>query len=100
MDSAAIPQQQAAEAAKFLRSLGNEHRLQILCRLAAGPMSVGELIEPFNVSASALSQHLAVLRKQGLVDYNKQAQTLNYFIADKDTLNFITLLKDKFCPDL
>ncbi len=90
----------AEQAATFLRSLANAHRLQILCRLAGGEMSVGELMEPFDLSPSAFSQHLAVLRNQGLVSYRKQAQTLFYSIADKDTLSFIGHLKDKFCPTM
>lgn len=96
---AEMPQADAARAAAFLRSLANEHRLQILCHLAAGEKSVGELNQFFPLSASAFSQHLAVMREQGLVKFRKEAQTIFYSIADPDTLNFVSLLKDKFCPD-
>jgi DNA-binding transcriptional ArsR family regulator len=96
---AEMPQQDAARAAAFLRSLANEHRLQILCRLAAGEKSVGELNQFFPLSASAFSQHLAVLREQDLVKFRKEAQTIYYSIFDPDTLRFVRLLKDKFCPD-
>ncbi|MFC6439194.1 metalloregulator ArsR/SmtB family transcription factor [Bowmanella sp. JS7-9] len=94
-----LHQDEAKMAATFLRCMANEHRLQILCRLANGEMSVGELIEPFDLSASAFSQHLAVLRGQGLVTYRKQSQTLYYSISDPDTMTFIQQLKSKFCPD-
>ena len=96
---AEMPQHDAARAATFLRSLANEHRLQILCHLAGGEKSVGELNQFFPLSPSAFSQHLAVLREQELVKFRKEAQTIFYSIADPDTLQFIRLLKDKFCPD-
>lgn len=95
-----MPGDGAERAAVFLRSLANEHRLQILCHLAAGERSVGELNAFFPLSASAFSQHLAVLREQQLVKFRKEAQTIYYSIADTDTLTVIRLLKDKFCPQV
>ncbi|MGI0154146.1 MULTISPECIES: ArsR/SmtB family transcription factor [Idiomarina] len=95
-----LQQDEANMAAGFLRSLANEHRLQILCHLANGERSVGDLNRHFPLSASAFSQHLAVLREQGLVKFRKEAQTIYYSIQDPDTLAFIQLLKTKFCPDL
>ncbi|AWL12477.1 Biofilm growth-associated repressor [Saliniradius amylolyticus] len=92
-------EQQAAQAAGFLRSLGNPHRLMIICHLVGKELSVGELHQHFDLSASAFSQHLAVLRKEGLVKTRKDAQTIYYSIADPDTEKFLALLKDKFCPD-
>lgn len=89
--------QEAQNAAAFLRSLANEHRLQILCHLAQGEQSVGELNKYFPLSPSAFSQHLAVLREQGLIKFRKQAQTIFYSISDPDTLAFIQLLQAKFC---
>lgn len=100
METPQLTKQHAKQAANFLRSLANEHRLQILCRLASGEMSVGKLIEPFELSQSAFSQHLSVLRKENFVQFRKEAQTLFYSIKDPDTLVFIQHLKDKFCPDL
>ncbi|GAB3021871.1 ArsR/SmtB family transcription factor [Bowmanella dokdonensis] len=100
MSTLELHQQEAEQAAAFLRSIANQHRLQILCRLALGEMNVGELHKPFDLSASAFSQHLAVLRQQGLVKCRKEAQTIYYSIKDPDTLKFMQLLKDKFCPHL
>ncbi|KFZ30329.1 ArsR family transcriptional regulator [Pseudidiomarina salinarum] len=94
-----MQQQEARDAAAFLRSLANEHRLQILCHLAAGEKSVGELNHYFPLSPSAFSQHLAVLRQQGLVTFRKEAQSIYYSINDQDTMAFMQLLKAKFCPD-
>lgn len=100
MTNIELHKDEASKAAAFLRSLGNEHRLQILCRLATGELNVGELHRTFTLSASAFSQHLAVLREQGLVQCRKEAQTIYYSIKDPDTLRFMQLLKDKFCPEL
>jgi DNA-binding transcriptional ArsR family regulator len=57
----------AANAARLLRALANERRLRILCQLSGGERSVGELLPLIGLSQSALSQHLAVLRADGLV---------------------------------
>ncbi|MBY6065101.1 transcriptional regulator [Pseudidiomarina sediminum] len=95
-----MQQEEAQFAAAFLRSIANEHRLQILCHLAGGEQSVGELNQHFPLSPSAFSQHLAVLRQQGLVKFRKEAQTIYYSIQDQDTLKFMQLLKAKFCPEL
>ena len=58
----------AAEAAQLLKALGNEQRLHILCNLLDGPLSVGELNQRLELSQSALSQHLALLREMELVE--------------------------------
>ena len=71
----------AGEAAGFLKALGNEQRLMILCSLLAGPLSVGELNERVDLSQSALSQHLALLREAGLVETRREAQSIVLFVA-------------------
>ena len=100
MEMPQLPEKDAATAAEFLRSLANEYRLLILCRLADGEKSVGDLHQPFSLSQSSFSQHLAVLRNQGLVKNRKVAQTVYYSIADPDVEKFMILLRDKFCPSL
>ncbi len=91
----------AAEAAKLLKAIGNEHRLLILCHLmAAGELTVGALVAEVGLSQSALSQHLAKLREEGLVDYRREAQTLFYRVADPRAARLIALLRDIYCPDL
>jgi ArsR family transcriptional regulator, virulence genes transcriptional regulator len=91
----------AAQASGLLKSLSNEHRLLILCHLiAAGEMNVGAIVDAIGLSQSALSQHLARLRGDGLVTYRREAQTLYYRIANADTGRVIAVLRDIYCPEL
>lgn len=91
----------AAEAAQLLRALGNERRLLILCHLiSADEMSVGQLATQIGLSQSALSQHLARLREDGLVAFRREAQTIFYRVADPNAGRLLALLRDIFCPDL
>ena len=90
----------AAKAAEMLRSVGNEKRLLVLCLLIdAGEMSVGSLMEFIDVSQSALSQHLARMREDGLITYRREAQTLYYRITNPDVERLIATLKAIFCPE-
>jgi DNA-binding transcriptional ArsR family regulator len=92
---------QAGEAAHLLKLLGNESRLLILCFLAVrGEMTVGELVDVVKLSQSALSQHLARLREDGLVTYRRDSQTLHYRVIDQRALRVLQVLKDIFCGDL
>lgn len=92
---------QAGEAAALLRLLSNEKRLLALCYLSeAGEMSVGELAERLRLSQSALSQHLAKLREEGLVDTRRHAQTIYYKVCDPKAGQLLALLHDLFCPEL
>lgn len=72
----------AGAAARFLKVLANDSRLMVLCSLNDGELSVGELQQRVPLSQSALSQHLAVLRREGLVATRREAQTIHYRIAD------------------
>ena len=72
----------AVEAARVLKLLANEQRLTVLCRLSGSELSVTELGEYVNLSQSALSQHLAKLRADGLVATRRDAQTIYYRLAD------------------
>src|SRR6187399_1976647 len=89
---------QAGEASQLLKLLGNEKRLLILCFLAArGEMTVGELVDVAKLSQSALSQHLARLRADGLVEFRRAAQTLHYRVVDPRALRVLQLLKEIYC---
>ena len=91
----------AAEAAALMKALSNEHRLVILCHLISeGELSVGALAERVPLSQSALSQHLARLRDEGLVAFRRESQTLHYRVADPKAGQVLELLRDLFCPDL
>ncbi len=97
--SNAIFPEQAKQASDFLRILANENRLQILCLLIEhGEMSVGQINAMTTLSQSALSQHLAKMRDEGLVSYGRQSQTLYYRICDDRVARIIMVLKEIFCP--
>jgi DNA-binding transcriptional ArsR family regulator len=100
-DGSAPFAEQAGEAASILKSLSHEGRLLVLCYLAdAGELSAGELTRLIGLSQSALSQHLARLRDDGLVATRRDAQTIHYRIADARVHRILALLKDLYCPDL
>jgi ArsR family transcriptional regulator, virulence genes transcriptional regulator len=91
-------QANATEAANLMKALGNEKRLMILCKLLeAGEMSVMPLCEAVGLSQSALSQHLAKMRVEKLVDYRRESQTLYYRVADPKVKRIIKTLKSIFC---
>src|SRR5690606_9138202 len=87
----------AGEAAKLLKALANERRLQVLCLLAGGERSVGDINELLALSQSALSQHLAVLREEGLVDTRREAQTIYYSLAPGPAGAVMETLYGIFC---
>lgn len=92
-------QQAASRAAALLRLVGNEHRLLVLCLLIEhGELAVGQLLEQVELSQSALSQHLARMREEGLVAFRREAQTLYYRIDNPDAEKLIGTLKAIFCP--
>jgi DNA-binding transcriptional ArsR family regulator len=92
-------QRKAAEAARLLRLLGNENRLLLLCMLAtAGEMPVGAMAEELGLSQPALSQHLALLREDGLVATRREAQSVHYRIADPKAARVLEVLRDIYCP--
>jgi DNA-binding transcriptional ArsR family regulator len=89
----------AQAAAQLLKLLANEKRLVILCFLATrGEMPVNALAEALNLSQSALSQHLAKLRRDGLVQFRRESQTLHYRLADPRAVRVLVVLKEIFCP--
>jgi DNA-binding transcriptional ArsR family regulator len=93
--------QQSAAAAAMLRALANEQRLLILCHLSAtGEMSVSALHGRMALSQSALSQHLARLREEGLVTFRRDAQALFYRVTDERASRLLGLLHELYCPDL
>lgn len=94
----ALFEESASRAAALMRLLGNEKRLMILCQLADGEMSVGQIQSRLSLSQSALSQHLAMLREQGLVSTRREAQTIHYRIADHAVLKVIETLAELYCP--
>lgn len=89
--------ERARSAASLLKSISNENRLLILCHLGKGEMSVTEINERFDLSQSALSQHLAILRKDGLVSTRRESQTIYYSLASEEAARLIQFLYSEFC---
>lgn len=88
----------AAQVAQLLKSLANQRRLMILCQLAEhGELAVGTLAEAVGLSQSALSQHLARLRAEGLVAFRRDAQTLFYSISDPRCGTLMETLHRLYC---
>jgi DNA-binding transcriptional ArsR family regulator len=87
----------ARRASTLLASLSNERRLLILCQLVADERSVGELAQMLPLSQSALSQHLARLRRDGLVRTRRQRQTIFYSLAGDEARRVIETLYGLYC---
>lgn len=88
----------AAEAADLMRALSHAGRLLVLCQLIEGERSVGTLQATAGLSQSALSQHLARLREDGLVATRREAQTIYYRLADDRAARVINTLASIYCP--
>jgi ArsR family transcriptional regulator, virulence genes transcriptional regulator len=89
--------QHAREAAQLMKALGNEQRLLILCNLLEGPLAVSEINERVQLSQSALSQHLALLREQHLVETRREAQSIYYSLPSGPVLQVMALLQQIYC---
>lgn len=87
----------ADEASALLKGLANRHRLLIMCQLTEKERSVGELAEFLNIRDSTVSQHLALLRKDGLVSARRDAQTIWYSIGSKKARELIRTLYRVYC---
>lgn len=91
-------EEKATEAAQMLKALSNEKRLMILCKLLEhGEMSVNALIAHVALSQSALSQHLARMREEKIVDTRRDAQQIFYRVADPRVREILATLKHTFC---
>ena len=94
-------EEKAEEIGRVLATLSNTKRLLILCHLQAeGETQVSRLVEVSGLSQSALSQHLAIMRMEGLVRTRKQGQSVFYTIADPRVTALMASLEEIFCsPD-
>lgn len=89
--------QKAETAAELLKSLANRHRLLIVCQLIEGERSVGELAEFLGIRDSTVSQHLALLRKDGLVVTRREGQTIFYAIGSAPARAVLEALYGVYC---
>ena len=90
-------QSKAGAAEAMLKAVANRNRLVILCELLKGERSVGALQAAIGLSQSALSQHLARLRKDELVATRRESQTIYYSLSSKPITRLIGLLYELYC---
>lgn len=90
-------QNAAGQASELLKSLSNPHRLMILCQLLEGERSVGELAAFLDLRGSTVSQHLALLRRDGLVSARREAQTIFYGLDSDPARRILETLFELFC---
>lgn len=86
----------AADAARLLKAMAHDGRLLVLCQLADGELQAGQIAT--RLSQSALSQHLAVLRAEGLVTTRREGQAIFYRLANPAVTAVIATLAGIFCP--
>ncbi len=86
-------------AAEGLRAIAHPLRLAILCELAAGPRNVSELQASTHAPQSNLSQHLARLRMQGILQCERRSQHIYYRLTDPAYLGIVNALKAVYCPE-
>ena len=87
----------ASHACELLKAMANEWRLMILCQLSEGEKTVSELQGLLGLSQSALSQHLAILRREKIVVARKHAQSVSYSLAGDEATKVMSTLHDVFC---
>jgi DNA-binding transcriptional ArsR family regulator len=87
----------AVAACTLLKSMANESRLMILCQLASGEKSVGDLLDIVPLSQSAMSQHLALLRRERLVRTRRAAQTIYYSLISDEVMAVMATLYTLYC---
>ena len=92
-------EENSAKAVVLLKAMANERRLQILCMLHNQELSVGELCTKLELSQSALSQHLAWLRRDELVATRKEAQTVYYTLKSDEVKTLIQTLHGLYCAN-
>lgn len=91
-------QAQAEQAAELLKALSNPQRLRVMCLLIDGERTVGEINAEVELSQSALSQHLAVLREGGWVQTRRESQNVYYSVSEGPVHKLIETLHDIYCP--
>ena len=96
----ALFKQNARSAAGLLKKMSHPDRLLVLCHLSFGEVSAGELAKRSQLSFSAFSQHLAILREAELIKTRRVAQTIFYSIRNESVLQILAILQDIFCPEV
>jgi DNA-binding transcriptional ArsR family regulator len=92
-------QANVARASILLKAISNKTRLMIVCQLAEKEMSVGDLLEIIPLSQSAMSQHLALLRREKIVKTRREAQSIIYSLASSEAKAMVDTVHELFCED-
>lgn len=92
-----LPAERAEAASQLLKALASPHRLMIACHLSAGEVSVGALAEALGLREPAVSQHLAVMRRERLVAARREGQSIFYSLQSKAVRDVIAALARSFC---
>jgi DNA-binding transcriptional ArsR family regulator len=87
----------AGAAGDLLKALANPHRLMIVCQLVDGRRSVGELAAFLGLRDSTVSQHLALMRRDGIVAAERDGQTIWYSIRSPEARRVLETLYDLYC---
>jgi DNA-binding transcriptional ArsR family regulator len=90
----------ATNACALLKAMSNKWRLMILCPLSEGEKTVGELQGLLGVGQSAVSQHLAVLRRENIVESRKDAQSIFYSLSGDQAVKVMATLHEVFCSNV
>jgi ArsR family transcriptional regulator, virulence genes transcriptional regulator len=97
--SAGQMQRHADEAIAVLKAMASHNRLLLLCQLVQGECSVGALAESLELTQSVVSQHLSLLRRDGVVSGRREAQTIYYRISDERVRALMSTMFEQFCAD-
>ncbi len=95
-----IKDEQIEAIAKLLKSMSHPIRLKILCLLQEKEMSVGDIRDQVETTNANVSQHLNILRSQGIIDFRKDANFIYNRITDQRILELIQKMRHLFCPDI
>ena len=92
--------QQVEDLAMLLKSISHPIRLKILCLLQDQELSVSEIRESVETSGANITQHLNILRNQGVIDFRKDANFIYNRIADERIISLMQSLQQIFCKDI
>jgi len=90
----------AKQVSGIMKLMSAPNRLMILCQLVEEEKCVGDLCQLLNMKPPAMSQQLSILRREGILSYRREGQTIYYFINDENILKLITFLYETYCRDL
>lgn len=94
-----VDEKHVKEIAKLLKTMSHPIRLRILCLLQDKEMTVGDIHKEVQTTNANVSQHLSILRNQGIIDYRKDANFIYNRISDESVMELIKHMRDLFCQD-